>query len=187
VAPIRAARPPLFELVTPLPYTQLQRLFDDANPWGSFAYEKALYLDALADEAIAVFAEYLPRKGSPRSTVPVFVLGGAYRRAGEDETAFGGRRSARFAVNIAAVCPTPALLPAERAWVREFWDAMRPHASGAGSYVNFMAEDEEDRVRAAYGAAKYARLARLKAQYDPDNVFHLNANVKPAQPALQPV
>ncbi|TMC61605.1 MAG: FAD-linked oxidoreductase, partial [Chloroflexota bacterium] len=77
-------------------------------------------------------------------------------------------------------CPDPALYDGERSWVRSFWQALRPHASGVGSYVNFMSEYEEDRVKAAYGAAKYERLARIKAQYDPDNVFHLNANIKPA-------
>jgi FAD/FMN-containing dehydrogenase len=64
--------------------------------------------------------------------------------------------------------------------VRSFWEALRPHASGAGSYVNFMAEDEQDRVRASYGAAKYERLAQVKAAYDPDNLFHRNMNIKPA-------
>jgi FAD/FMN-containing dehydrogenase len=68
---------------------------------------------------------------------------------------------------------------ADRTWVRNFWDAMRPHATGSGGYVNFMAEADEDRVRASYGEAKYQRLARIKRQYDPDNVFHLNANIKP--------
>jgi FAD/FMN-containing dehydrogenase len=72
------------------------------------------------------------------------------------------------------------MLDAEREWVRSFWQALRPYASSAGSYVNFMSEYEEDRVRAAYGPAKYERLARIKREYDPDNVFHLNANVKPA-------
>ena len=67
--------------------------------------------------------------------------------------------------------------------MRGFWDALRPHASGAGSYVNFMTEIDEDRVRAAYGAAKYDRLSRIKGEYDPDNVFHLNANIKPLVPA----
>ena len=180
VQPVREALPPLFDLVTPIPYAQLQQMFDEGNPWGILAYEKALYLDDLTDEAIAVVTTHLPQKSSPLSFMPVFVLGGAYRRVGEDETAFGGSRAARFAFNIAAVCPAPELLEADRAWVRSFWEALRPHASGSGSYVNFMAEYEEDRVRAAYGAAKYERLARIKAEYDPNNVFHLNTNIKPA-------
>ena len=111
-------------------------------------------------------------------------MGGAYRRVGEAETAFGGSRSAGLVFNIAAFCPTPELLAADRAWVRAFWSALLPFASDAGGYVNYMAEYEEDRVRAAYGAAKYERLARIKAAYDPENLFHFNANIKPAlQPA----
>ena len=184
VRPIRSAGGQLFELVTPIPYTQLQKMFDDGNPWGTLAYEKALYLDDLSDDVIRVMVDYVPRKASPLSFTPVFVLGGAYRRFPEEATAFGGSRSARFAFNIAALCPTPDLLEVDRAWVRSFWQALRPYASGAGSYVNFMTEYEEDRVRASYGSTKYERLARIKAEYDPDNVFHLNANIKPAlQPA----
>ncbi len=180
IKPVRGEVPPLFELVTPIPYTQLQKMFDEANPWGILGYEKALYLDGLTDDVIRVFTEHLPRKKSPLSFVPIFVLDGAYRHVGENDTAFGGSRAARFALNIAAICPAPELLEADRAWVRSFWQALRPYASGVGSYVNFMAEYEEDRVRAAYGAAKYERLARIKADFDPDNVFHLNANIKPA-------
>jgi FAD/FMN-containing dehydrogenase len=182
VAPVREALAPLFELVTPIPYTQLQKMFDEGNAWGTHAYEKALYLDELSDEVIAIFADRLPRKASPLSFVPVFPLDGAYADVGEDDTAFGGSRSARFVFNIAAICPVPELLEADRAWVRGFWEALRPHASGAGSYVNFMTDIEEDRVRAAYGAAKYDRLSRIKADYDPENVFHLNANIKPLVP-----
>jgi hypothetical protein len=183
VKPIRNAVPPLFELVTPMPYVALQQMFDEANPWGILAYEKALYLDELTDGAIQVFTEYLPKKTSPLSIVPVFFLGDAYARVPDDETAFGGSRKARYAFNISAICPDPALLDGERSWVRAFWQSLRPHASSVGSYVNFMSEYEEDRVKAAYGTAKYGRLARIKAQYDPDNVFHLNANIKPALPA----
>ena len=182
VAPVREALAPLFELVTPIPYTELQKMFDEGNAWGTHAYEKALYLDELSDEVIAIFADQLPRKASPLSFVPVFPLDGAYADVGEDDTAFGGSRSARFVFNIAAICPVPELLEADRAWVRGFWEALRPHASSAGSYVNFMTDIEEDRVRAAYGAAKYDRLSRIKADYDPDNVFHLNANIKPLVP-----
>jgi FAD binding domain-containing protein/berberine-like enzyme len=182
VAPVREALAPLWELVTPIPYTELQKMFDEGNAWGTYAYEKALYLDELSDEVIAIFAEQLPRKASPLSFVPVFPLDGAFAAVGDGDTAFGGSRSARFAFNIAAACPTPELLEVDRAWVRGFWEALRPHAGGAGSYVNFMTDIEEDRVRAAYGPAKYDRLARIKAQYDPENVFHLNANIKPLVP-----
>ncbi len=181
IEPIRKISP-LFELVTPIPYTHLQQLFNQSAPWGTHAYEKALYLEELTDDAIAVFTEHLPRKKSPLSFVPVFVLGGAYSRVADDETAFGGSRSARYAFNISAQCPSAELLEADRAWVRSFWQALRPHGVGSGGYVNFMAEYDADRVRASYGIAKYERLARLKAEYDPDNIFHLNANIQPALP-----
>ena len=64
--------------------------------------------------------------------------------------------------------------------MRSFWDAMRPYAGGAGSYVNFIADAEDDRVKASYGAEKYARLARIKREWDPDNAFHRNVNIRPA-------
>lgn len=180
VSVIRETLPPLFELVTPIPYANLQQMFDEGNPWGILGYEKALYLDELTDKAIEVVAEQLPKKKSPLSFMPIFYMDGAYRRVGDDETAFGGSRNAAFIFNIAAICPVPDLLEADTAWVRGFWEALRPHASSSGSYVNFMTEYNEDRVRSAYGVAKYERLARIKADYDPDNVFHLNANIKPA-------
>jgi FAD/FMN-containing dehydrogenase len=179
VAPIRE-QAPLFEFVSPIPYTMLQSMMDEGNPWGISAYEKALHLDELSDAAIDVIAEHLPRKQSPLSFMPVFLVDCAYARAPDDATAFSGRRSARWVVNVAAACPAPEMLPAERDWVRSFWDALRPHAVNSGSYVNFMSEYDEDRVRAAYGAEKYDRLARVKAEWDPENVFHLNANIKPA-------
>lgn len=184
LAPIRAALPPLFEFVIPLPYTQLQQLFDRETRWGLNCYEKALYLDELTDEAISVITEQQARKTSPMSLLEFYRLGGAYGEVGDDETAFGGRRASRFGVFMVGLAENRELLAAERAWVRSFWEALRPHATGAGSYVNAMTEIEDDRVRASYGPAKYERLARVKAAYDPDNVFHLNANIKPA---LQPI
>jgi len=183
VAPLRAALPPLFELVTPMPYVALQQMFNDSAPWGTLAYEKAVYLNELSDEAIEVIVRHQPLKASPLSFLPIFALGGAFSRADDDATAFGGSRDIRYIVNISAACPTPELLEHDRAWVRAFWADLAPHASSVGGYVNFMSEYEENRVRAAYGPHKYQRLSQLKARYDPDNVFHLNANIPPAATA----
>jgi FAD/FMN-containing dehydrogenase len=179
IEPVREAVPPLIELVTPIPYTALQQMFNGSAPWGILAYEKSVYLDELSDAAIEVILEQQPKKSFPLSFLPMFVLGGAYARAAEDGSAFGGSRTLTYMVNIAAAAPTPELYETERSWVRSFWSALVPHAVGVGSYVNFMTDPDEDRVRAAYGP-KYERLAAIKTKYDPDNVFHLNANIRPA-------
>jgi FAD/FMN-containing dehydrogenase len=182
---VRGAMPPLFDLVTPIPYTSLQRMFDDSLSWGQHAYEKALYFDDLTDESIDVFVEQYPRRHSPLSLAFAFVNDGAYAAVSADATAFGGDRQARIVFNVTGNCPTSELYEAERSWVRAFWDALRPLARNSGSYVNYMTEYEEDRVRAAYGPAKFERLSQIKATYDPDNVFHRNQNIKPAPtPAL---
>ncbi len=180
IEPIRRAVPPTFEFVTPIPYTDLQKMLDESAPWGILAYEKALYLDGLSDAAIDVIAQQIPKKASPMSLVPVFPLGGAYADVADEDTAFGGRRSAKFIFNISAAAPDQDLLDADRQWVRNFYDALLPHSSGNATYVNFLTDADDDRVRASYGAQKYERLARIKAKYDPDNVFHLNANIKPS-------
>ena len=179
-ARIREALPPLFEFVTPMPYVELQQLLDEANAWGLFGYEKGCYLAGLSDNAIAVISDQLPRKRSPLSNLLFYRLDGGYSEVADAETSFSGGRSPRYAIFIVALAATRELLTADRRWVRSFWEALRPYALGIGSYVNGMAEFEEDRVRAAYGAAKYQRLATIKADYDPENVFHHNANIKPA-------
>jgi FAD/FMN-containing dehydrogenase len=180
IEPIRAALPPLFEFITPMPYTALQQMLDDAAPWGIHAYDRSLYLDALSNEAIDVVAEQLPRKSSPMSFLPILALGGAYRDVDDMATAFGGSRMIRFNFDMAAVAPNPELLAADRAWVRSLWEQLLPFANRSAGYINFMSEYEQERVRLTYGPAKYERLAQIKAKYDPDNVFHLNANIKPA-------
>jgi len=180
VAPVRAAMPPLFELVTPIPYVALQQMFNESAAWGTLGYEKSLYLDTLSDAAIATIAEHAPKKRSPLSFCPTFTLTGAFHSVRDEDTAFGGSRSAGYIFNIAGHGPNQELYAADREWVRCFWEAMRPHASGTGGYVNFMTDPDEARVRGVYGDAKYERLSRIKAQYDPDNAFHLNANIGPA-------
>ena len=78
------------------------------------------------------------------------------------------------------MAPDAETLPHDRQWVRETWEALRPAAVGPGAYVNLMAEVDERVLRATYGQAKYERLARIKAAYDPGNVFRANANIKPS-------
>ncbi len=181
MAPVRDALPPLFEFSSAIPYTALQQMLDESAPYGVVhAYNKSLYLDDLSDEVIDVVAELLPAKTSPMSLLPIFPLGGAFTDVGDDDTAFGGRRSARFAFNMDAIALEPEGLAADRDWVRSLWDRLRPFAANSGSYINFMTDYDEDRVRAAYGPEKYTRLARIKAEYDPGNVLHRNANIKPS-------
>jgi FAD/FMN-containing dehydrogenase len=177
---LRNGLPPLWELVDSLPYVALQQMLDEANAWGFYGYDKGSYVADLSDEAIAVVTEQLPAKNSPLSVLLFYRLDGAYSEVPEDATAFSGGRSPRYAVFIIGICPVPELFEAERAWVRSFWDALRPHSIDIGSYVNALSDVDEDRLRASYGPAKYERLAAIKRTYDPDNVFHRNANIKPA-------
>jgi hypothetical protein len=180
VAPIRGAVAPLFELVTPMPYVALQQMFNEGAAWGMLGYEKALYLDELSDDALAVIAEYAPTKNSPEAFCPTFLLTGAFLDKKENDTAFGGGRTEGYVLNIAGDSRTTEAYEAGRVWVRSFWESMRPHARGSGGYINFQSDVDEDRVRSSYGAEKYARLAQIKREWDPNNLFHLNANIKPA-------
>ena len=173
----------MFEFGGELPYTALQSMLDESAPYGVVhAYNKALFLDELPDEAVGVLVAALPHRSSPLSLVPIFPLGGAFADVDDDATAFGGRRSSRYAVNMDAIAPDAEGMAADRAWVRSLWSALRRFAGHDGSYVNFMTDAEPDRVRASYGPRKYARLAAIKATYDPDNVLHRNANIAPARP-----
>jgi hypothetical protein len=181
VTRIRDSLPPLFDMVTPMPYVELQKMLDEGNAWGFYNYQKATYVEDLSDGVIEVVAEQVRCKSSPMSLLLFYRLDNAYSRVGENDTAFGGGRSPRFAAFIVAFAPDRDLLAADRAWTRTFGEALRPHAVGDGSgYVNDLMEFNEDRVRSTYGAQKYERLARIKGEYDPGNLFHLNANIKPA-------
>jgi hypothetical protein len=174
---LRAALPPLFDVVSPMPYVAVQQLLDEANAWGFYGYEKSAYFEDLTDEAIDVIAEHAPLKGSPLSVLLFYRLDQAYTEVGENDTAFGGGRTPRYAGFFIGLCPAPEMLSAERQWVRSLWDALQPYMMSDGTYINALNEDDEQRIRATYGA-KYQRLASIKAKYDPGNVFHRNANIK---------
>ncbi|GAB3931356.1 FAD-binding oxidoreductase [Kribbella albertanoniae] len=176
---VRTALPPTVEFTTPMPFTEVQKSIDEPNAWGHYCYDKGIYIEDLTDEAIEVITDQVARKVSPLSNTLFYRLDGAYSEIDDDETAFGGGRSPRYAVFLVAISSTAEGLPPERDWVRTFWEELQPHALGTGSYVNAMAEFDTDRVRASYGEKKYARLQGIKTVYDPDNVFHRNMNIEP--------
>lgn len=177
---IRTAMPPLFELVTPMPYAQLQQTFDEANAFGLLAYDKSVYVEDLTDDVISVVTEHQPRKTSPLTPTFIYRLDGAYSDVGEDDTAFGGGRTPRYVIFLIALADNQEMFEADRSWLRDFWAALLPHATGIGSYINGEAEFARGQLRDSYGHEKYERLSRIKAKFDPENVFHLNANIPPA-------
>jgi len=179
IAPFREACPPLFEVVTPIPYTALQHLLDDTSPWGIHDYDKSLAVADLTDEVIGVLTERATAKASPMSFMPIFPLQGAFAAVGDDDTAFSLRRTPQYLVDVVALSPDPAVCATDRTWARSIWDTLRPLADNPGGYINFFSEQDDDRVRAGFGPKKYERLVQVKATYDPGNLFHHNANIKP--------
>ena len=180
VAQIRTELAPAFEMLTPLPYVALQQVLDEAAPWGVHAYAKGLYLDELTDSAIDVLVERQSGRQSPLSQVAIFPLRGAFADVADDATAFGGSRAIRYVISFEAICPDREAFAHDRQWVRDAWAALRPAARDDGAYVNLTAEFEADGLRHTYGDAKFDRLRRIKAVYDPTNVFRHNANIPPA-------
>lgn len=175
LAPLRGFSKPLIDLIRPTPYSTHQGMFDASVPHGLHYYWKSDYLGELSDTAIEILVNHAWRALSPKSYTIIFQLGGATRRLGDDATAFDGRR-AHHPLNIHAVrC---ARIRPAYPLTRDFWEAIHPVSNG-GVYVNFLGNEGEERVRAAYGAAKYARLVALNNRYDPTNLFCLNQNIKP--------
>jgi FAD/FMN-containing dehydrogenase len=179
VRPLRGLGTPLADLLVPQPFLELQRLFDAAVPHGWHYYWRSLETPPFSGGAIDALVEHTARITSPLSYTIVFQLGGALARVPDDATAYS-QRDAAFNVNVNAAW----LGGDERAdehvrWARDAYDALVPHSNGR-VYVNFLAGEDGDRVRAAYGPAKYERLAALKRRYDPANVFRLNQNITPA-------
>ncbi|HEX5506096.1 MAG TPA: FAD-binding oxidoreductase, partial [Thermomicrobiales bacterium] len=179
VAPLRAFGPPALDLVGPIPYLVRQRMLDGTAPRGRHHYSRSGYLRDLPDAVIAALVAGFARVPSPLAQIFLARLGGAVARASEMATAFSGRDAAYLFWILGTWPPAGTAGPNQR-WVRALAAALTPHATG-GVYVNLIDRDEgRERVRAAYGAATYARLARLKAAYDPDNLFRLNHNIAPA-------
>ncbi len=176
--PLRQFGPPAADLVERKPYVSHQSMFDAGVPHHWSYYWKSHYLPPLSDDAIDVLIAQSWLKSSPASYTIVFHLGGAIARVPEDVSAASGRDAAH-AININAAWKEGGPSHPDIGWCREYFAAMKPHATG-GVYVNFLHNDEgEARVRAAYGD-RYDRLARIKSRYDPDNIFSSNQNIRPA-------
>jgi FAD/FMN-containing dehydrogenase len=181
--PLRRFGPPAADLVERKPYTAHQRMFDAGVPHGWGYYWKSHFLPPLSDPAIAVLVEQAWRKSSPASYTLIFHLGGAIARVPQDASAYAGRQAAH-AININAAWTEGGPEHADIGWARAFFQAMQPHSTG-GVYVNFLSNEGEERVRAAYGP-NYDRLAAIKAHYDPHNVFRANQNIRPPGAAVRP-
>lgn len=185
IAPLQG-RGAAFEMITPIPYTMLQQMLDETAPWGVRAYDKGINLDQLSDGVIQAIVEAMPRRRFPLSFVPMMTLRGRFSEIPDDATAFGSPRSRRWAVSIVGMAPDEETFAAEREWARSLHEAIRPYAPDDSTYLNFEYETDPARVRASYGERKYRRLAALKAEWDPDNVFRSNANIAP-EPAAAAV
>jgi hypothetical protein len=147
-----------------------------AGPAGLQHYWKANFVTELTDEAIAAHLEHGPKLPVVNSTVHIYPINGASHRVGADETAFA-YRDANFAPVIVAAWQDPADDRQRIQWVRDYYDATAPH-SEQGGYINFMASDDQDRIKANY-RGNYERLVAVKRKYDPGSLFHLNQNIRP--------
>jgi FAD/FMN-containing dehydrogenase len=176
--PLRDLGDPVADLVGPMPYVQMQGLIDALYPHGTNAYMKAGYLSELGDETIGTLARYHREATSPASEIHIHHFGGAVARVEEGETAYG-ERDAPFVLNILAVTHEPGPIDTHIDWAQRLYADVEPSLTGA-AYINFLSSEGEERVKAAYGAEKFARLQALKDEYDPTNLFHRNQNIPPA-------
>jgi FAD/FMN-containing dehydrogenase len=177
IKPLREFGSPVADVCTPKPYVTHQAMLDPSWVPGRWYYLRSCDVDELTDEVIDVTAEHSLRINSPLTSFPIWQMGGAVSRVGDDETSFNGRH-AGFTFNIACCTETGDGFDQEREWVRSFWSALEPWHTTV--YVNFLMEEGEDRIRQAYGAEKFERLKALKRKYDPDNFFRLNQNIPPS-------
>ncbi len=175
--PILSVGKPLLDHVGEMPFPALQSLFDALYPPGLQWYWRADFVKELSDKAIAQHAEHAAGLPTMHSTMHLYPINGAAHRVGKNKTAFS-YRDANWAQVIVGVDPDAANKDKITAWCKDYFDALHPHSAG-GAYVNFMMEEGQERIRAAF-RDNYARLARIKKKYDPDNFFRVNQNIRPA-------
>ncbi|MBX6382062.1 MAG: FAD-binding oxidoreductase [Microbispora sp.] len=174
LAPFRAIATPLADMVRQMPYSGVYPPEDvEFHPVSS---SLTMFADRIDRQAAETIVKRLTSSTASTAATQLRVLGGAMARVPVDATAFAHRKS-RIMVNLAAIYEDPADAPVHDAWVAEFADELRQ--SDHGAYVNFLADEGEERIRAAYPGATWDRLRAIKTKYDPTNFFHLNQNIPP--------
>jgi FAD/FMN-containing dehydrogenase len=176
IGPVRAFGTALGEHIGAQPYVQWQKAFDPLLTPGARNYWKSHNFTELADGALNSIIEFAAKLPSPQCEIFIGLIAGAPNRIATDAMAYG-HRDARFVLNVHGRWNEATDDQKCIGWARDFFKASAPYAS-AGAYVNFMTEEEGDRVGAAYGS-NYERLVQVKRRYDPENVFHFNQNIKP--------
>ena len=174
-APVHEVGKPALHGVQEMPYPALQSAFDGLYPAGHQWYWKADFIDELSDEAIAEHMKHA-EVPTPQSTMHLYPIDGAAHRVGRNDTAWS-YREATWGMVVAGVDPDPANRVRITEWARDYWEAIHPHSAG-GAYVNMMMDEGQDRVKASY-RDNYERLAAVKDEYDPTNLFRVNQNIRP--------
>lgn len=176
IEPLRRFGQPIADVVAPHPYAVWQTILDPLLTPGARNYWKSHDFRELSDGLIDVLVDFARRLPDPQTEIACAQLGGAVGRVAQDATAYT-HRDAEYVMNLHGRWSDPAADERCIGWARSLFQAAAPFATG-GAYVNFLTQDEGDRVRAAYGA-NYERLAALKARYDPTNLFRVNQNIRP--------
>jgi FAD/FMN-containing dehydrogenase len=171
---------PVIDMIQPMPYTAIQQMLDEGNPFGIREYFRVEWLRDLTDEAIDVIIEQAENLPAPFGELILAPMGGAVSRMDSSALALNVP-DARWAYFCLGMWMDPGEDERNIAWVRGFSEAVRQFGLDTAAYPNFVGPDEGDaRLRATYGEEKYARLVELKSRWDPDNVFRLNQNIVPA-------
>ena len=175
LAPFRALATPLADLIRPMRYAEIYP--PDEGGFDLIPVSRTMFADGIDRSRAETILEEIEASTAPMAATQIRVLGGAMARVPADATAFAHRDS-RVLVNVAAMYARPEERAEQEAWVNGLVAAL--HLGDDGAYVGFLADEGEERVRAAYPGPTWDRLAAIKARYDPDNLFRLNQNVPPA-------
>jgi len=177
LAPITSFGSPMLVGLHAMPFSVLQKAFDALYPPGLQWYWRSDFFETISDDAIQVHLRYGEALPTGHSTMHLYPIDGAAARVPSGDTAFA-YRDGGWAGVIVGVDPDPANAQLISEWARDYWTDLHPTSAGGG-YVNFLMEEGQERIRAAY-RDNYERLARIKRRYDPGNLFHVNQNIRPA-------